>query len=64
MIGIMKRDYLKPAMRVVGLRQSGIICGSQTAGKVSSNVEFNENITGGQGTARSRHHSVWDEEEE
>jgi hypothetical protein len=62
----MKRDYLKPAMRVVSLRQSGFICGgsSQTAGKVSSNVDFNENITGGQGTARGRQFDVWGEEEE
>lgn len=51
-------------MRVVGIRQSGIICGSQTVGKVSTNVEFNETITGGQGTARSRTGNVWGEEEE
>jgi len=34
----MKKDYLKPAMRVVELQHSGIICGSSPAKSVKGNV--------------------------
>jgi len=60
---MMKRDYLKPATRVVRIQHIGIICGSGTASKVSGNV-FNNNIEAGSGTARARSFDAWGDEEE
>lgn len=58
----MKKIYNKPALQVVKLRASGIVCTSEyDEPRVQSNV-FNEEIIGGSGVIRAREKRVWDEE--
>ena len=63
---MMKRVYLKPAMRVVVLNTKVqlLTASNPTVNSNSNNVGLNEKIEAGNGTARARQHDVWDEEEE
>lgn len=59
----MKKQYMKPGMKVVCIQQQCIICGSDVT-RNSNNAGLNEDILGGNGTARARQHSVWDDEDD
>jgi hypothetical protein len=61
----MKKDYLKPVMQAVNISiRHQILAGSPyPVSRVSGNAEFNENITGGSGNARSRNFNDWNDEE-
>ena len=64
---MMKRVYLKPAMRVVVVNtkvQLLTASATTTVTTNSNNVGLNEKIEAGSGPARARQHDVWDEEEE
>ena len=58
-----KKDYKKPALRVVRLQHQGIICASEV-NRTSNNAGLNEEILGGSGTARARSFGGWDDEDE
>ena len=61
---MMKRDYLKPAMRVVFLSaRVQLLTDSSTVYRNRNNVGLNEEIKAGSGTARSRSFDDWDDEE-
>ena len=61
----MKRDYLKPATRVVLLNTRVQLLSNSPATVTtnSNNAGLNEVISGGSGTARSRGCDDWDDEE-
>jgi len=63
---MMKRVYLKPAMRVVVLNTKVqlLTASNPTVTSNSNNVDLKEEIKAGSGPARARQHDVWDEEEE
>ena len=60
----MKKNYQQPAMWIVRIQHTGVICTSQTstATTVDGNV-FNDEIKGGSGPSRGRSVNVWGEEE-
>ena len=61
----MKRDYLKPATRVVLLNAKVQLLTSTTTVKSNSNnVGLKEEISAGNGTARARNFDAWDDEDE
>ena len=63
---MIKKDYMKPAMREVKVHTARMIAVSQvnTTGLGSDNLNYDKN-GGNQGNAWSRgNNSVWDEEEE
>ena len=62
---MIKKDYMKPAMRVVKIQyKSHILVNSvQTKGLGSESLGYDRN-GGDQGDAWSRQRTVWDEEEE
>jgi hypothetical protein len=62
---MMKRVYLKPAMRVVVLntRVQLLTASNPTVTRTAGNADLNYE-GGGSGPARARQHDVWDEEEE
>jgi len=57
---MMKRDYLKPAMRVVFLSARVQLLTGSPVNRNSNNVGLNEEIKAGSGTARSRSFDGWD----
>lgn len=62
-----KKEYMKPAMRVVRTLQMNVICGSGTVTSLNSGstgLKFKDNgaPTGSTGQARSRDFG-WDDEE-
>ena len=62
----MKRDYLKPATRVVLLntRVQLLSYSSATVTTNSNNAGLNEVISGGSGTARARSFDAWGDDDE
>jgi len=63
----MKKEYMKPTMRVVKIQHSGIICTSLTT--TSTNLDEGETLTiggggNGQGRARSNGGIDWDDWDE
>ena len=63
----MKRDYLKPATRVVRLNARVHLLTNSPATTVttnSNNVGLNEVISAGNGDARSRSFDAWGEDDE
>lgn len=58
----MKKEYVKPAMRVVCILHQDIICGSIVI-QNRNNVGLNEEIFEGSGPARARSYSYWDDED-
>ncbi len=63
---MIKKEYMKPAMRVVKLHTTQMIAVSQitTNGLGGDNLDYDKN-GGNQGSAWSRKHKdVWDEDEE
>lgn len=62
---MIKKDYMKPAMRVVKIQnKSHILVNSvQTEGLGSESLGYDRN-GGDQGDAWSRQRTVWDDEEE
>jgi hypothetical protein len=63
----MKREYLKPAMRVVVLNtkvQLLTASATTTVTTNSNNVGLNEKIEAGNGTARARSYNAWGDEDE
>ncbi len=63
----MKRDYLKPATRVVLLNTRVQLLTNSPATTVksnSNNVGLNEVISGGSGTARARSFGAWGDDDE
>lgn len=62
---MIKKEYMKPAMRVVKLHTPQMIAVSQisTNGLGDDNLDYDKN-GGNQGSAWSRQRSVWDDEEE
>ena len=61
---MIKKDYMKPAMRVVKVHTARMIAVSQTTtnGLGGDDLGYDKN-GGDQGNAWSRQRSVWDEEE-
>ena len=59
----MKKNYLKPVMRVVRLKVRHQLLNASSVQSVGGNAGFNENIIGGNGDARSRSNDWWDDEE-
>ena len=60
-----KKEYMKPAMRVVRTLQTNIICASPAMRRTTTNLTGNDAIQyggGGSGAARSRDLG-WDDEE-
>ena len=62
----MKKNYLKPATRVVLLNTKVQLLTNSpyTVTKTSNNVGFVEGISAGSGDARSRSFDAWGDEEE
>ena len=62
----MKRDYLKPATRVVLLNTRVQLLSNSPATVTtnSNNAGLNEVISGGSGTARARSFDVWGDDDE
>jgi hypothetical protein len=62
----MKRDYLKPATRVVLLntRVQLLSYSPATVTTNSNNAGLNEVISGGSGTARARSFDAWGDDDE
>jgi hypothetical protein len=62
----MKRDYLKPATRVVLLntRVQLLTSTTTTVTTNSNNAGLNEVISAGSGTARARSFDAWGDEDE
>jgi hypothetical protein len=62
----MKRDYLKPATRVVLLNTRVQLLSNSPATVTtnSNNAGLNEVISGGSGTARARSFDAWGDEDE
>lgn len=62
---MIKKEYMKPAMRVVKLHTTRMIAVSQTStnGLGDDNLGYDKN-GGNQGSAWSRGNSIWDNEEE
>jgi hypothetical protein len=62
----MKRDYLKPATRVVLLNTRVQLLSNSPATVTtnSNNVGLNEKIEAGNGTARARSYNAWGDEDE
>lgn len=62
----MKREYMKPAMRVVVLNTKVqlLTASSTTVNSNSNNVGLNEKIEAGNGTARARSYNAWGDEDE
>ena len=56
----MKKNYQKPQMEAVNVNMSSQILAGSGVSSVAGGV-FNENISGGSGTARSRYLDDWDE---
>jgi hypothetical protein len=57
---MMKQNYIKPATRVVKLQHQNMVCVSLTnVNSGDAGLDYNG---GGSGPARSRHHSVWDDD--
>ena len=63
---MMKRDYLKPATRVVLLNTRVQLLSSTTTTVTTNrnNAGLNEVISAGSGTARARSFDAWGDEEE
>ena len=63
---MMKRDYLKPATRVVLLNARVQLLTSTTTTVTTNrnNAGLNEVISAGSGTARARSFDAWGDEEE
>ena len=60
----MKKNYQKPAMQAVAIRQKcAILAGSGPVSSVGGNAGFNSKVSAGSGTARSRSFDDWDDEE-
>lgn len=60
----MKKNYLKPVMRVVRLKvRHHLLNGSGPAQKVGGNVFDQGTISGSNQSARSRSNDWWDDEE-
>ena len=62
----MKRDYLKPATRVVLLNTRVQLLSNSPATVTtnSNNAGLNEVISGGSGTARARSFDAWGDDDE
>ena len=62
----MKRDYLKPATRIVLLNTRVQLLSNSPATVTtnSNNAGLNEVISGGSGTARARSFDAWGDEDE
>ena len=62
----MKRDYLKPATRIVLLNTRVQLLSNSPATVTtnSNNAGLNEVISGGSGTARARSFDAWGEDDE
>lgn len=62
----MKKTYQKPKLKVVRIQHASIICASETAtvSTVSSTGIFEEQISAGNGPARSRGSNVWGDSED
>ena len=61
----MKKNYQKPAMQAVTIRQKcAILASASEVNSVGGNAGFNSKVSGGNGPARSRSVNVWGEEEE
>ena len=58
----MKKEYQKPALRIVHIEHQQIICGSDAVTKVESGDAGIGYGGGGNGPNRARQHSVWDED--
>ena len=58
----MKKSYLNPSITVVKLQQQSALLTGSGLTTISSNVGFDDTITGGTGEARTRENSVWDSE--
>ena len=56
----MKKEYMKPTMNVVKIRQAQMICTSQVE-RAANNAGLNENIGSGNGDARSRSFDGFDD---
>ena len=59
-----KKDYQKPHMEAVKLNIQATILSGSPVRYISSGGIFNEEVTGGSGTARSREFSAFDDEED
>ena len=62
----MKREYMKPAMRVVvvNTKVQLLTASNPTVNSNSNNVGLNEEIKAGNGTARARSFNAWCDEDE
>ena len=62
----MKREYMKPAMRVVvvNTKVQLLTASNPTVNSNSNNVGLNEKIEAGNGTARARSYNAWGDEDE
>ena len=62
----MKREYMKPAMRVVvvNTKVQLLTASNPTVTTNSNNVGLNEKIEAGNGTARARSYNAWGDEDE
>jgi len=60
----MKKNYQKPAMQAVTIRQKcAILASASEVNSVGGNAGFNSKVSAGSGTARSRSFDDWDDEE-
>lgn len=58
----MKKEYIKPDMRVVRIEHQQIICTSDLVSNVNSGDTGIGYGGGGSGPNRARQHSVWDDD--
>jgi hypothetical protein len=59
---IMKMTYQQPMLRVVKIQATHLICSSGPVQRASSNAGINETVEAGDGPARVKGYSVWDDE--
>ena len=59
----MKKIYVKPTLREVFVHPQSALAGSATISSVGGNADFNSTVSPGNGEARSREFTDWDDEE-
>ena len=58
-----KKEYQKPVMQVVKINAGHLLLQQSEVHSVGGNAGFNSEISGGNGSARSRVADDWDDEE-
>ncbi len=59
----MKTTYQQPMLRVVKIQATHLICDSGIVQRASNNAGIDETVEAGNGPARVKGYSVWDDDE-